>query len=55
VEEQPGLGEMVPGLPAGFVVQGSFIALKLNSYPVVIVIMGGMTEVGGGLIRAILD
>jgi uncharacterized membrane protein YeiH len=40
---------------AAFAVQGSFIALKLNPYPVVIVIMGGMTAVGGGLIRDILS
>jgi uncharacterized membrane protein YeiH len=40
---------------AAFAVQGSFIALKMNSHPVVVIIMGMMTAVGGGLIRDVLS
>ncbi|MGI9241290.1 MAG: trimeric intracellular cation channel family protein [Verrucomicrobiales bacterium] len=40
---------------AAFAVQGSFIALSMNSHPIVVIIMGTMTAVGGGLIRDILS
>jgi uncharacterized membrane protein YeiH len=40
---------------AAFAVQGSFIALKMNSHPVVVILMGVMTAVGGGLIRDVLS
>jgi len=40
---------------AAFAVQGSFIALEMKMPPVVAVIMGMMTAVGGGLIRDILS
>jgi uncharacterized membrane protein YeiH len=40
---------------AAFAVQGSLIALTLNSHPVVVIIMGMTTAVGGGLIRDVLS
>ena len=40
---------------AAFAVQGALIALELNSHPVVVILMGMMTAVGGGLIRDVLS
>ena len=40
---------------AAFAVQGAFIALEVNSHPLVAVIMGTMTAVGGGVIRDVLS
>lgn len=39
---------------AAFAVQGSFIALQLDAPPLVAVIMGMMTAVGGGVLRDVL-
>ena len=40
---------------AAFAVQGTFIALELNSHPLIAIIMGTMTAVGGGVIRDVLS
>mgnify|MGYP003634979002 CR=1 FL=1 len=40
---------------AAFAVQGTFIALQLNAHPLIAIIMGTMTAVGGGVIRDVLS
>ena len=40
---------------AAFAVQGTFIALELDSHPLIAIIMGTMTAVGGGVIRDVLS